>query len=1317
MISKYSVQKPITVLMAIVIVIVLGVVSFMNMTTDLFPSMDFPYLVMYVAYGGASPEKVETMVSKPVESAIATLSGVQNVQSIAMENVGITMIELDSDADMDSTIIELSSLVDAALATINDDGIGTPVYMKINPDVLPIMVLSVSAAGREGAELTEYVNEVIIPALERTDGVASVEASGLTEEKLYITLSSDKIDALNDKLLTAIDSELLDVQKQLEDGRKEIENGYLELDKQLNEGQSTIDAGWAEIRAGKAQIQAAYANLSVTERELNAQLDELTIQREQLSALIEGAENLTQLEAALLLAEYALENQAAVIAAAQSRLDELYAERDAITEELEALPEGEEYDDERETLMQRLELINEQIDIAERSMEALLEAFSELQIQYNTLKEQYDMLVAALAELGNPSVDELNEMLAQIDSGIAQCQDGLLQIAQARAELDAAMAEIVRNEALLEQGQLDLDIGIEEARAMLDEAAMELDAAEEEFNAARDEALKQADVGGMITPSLISGILMGDNYSLPAGYIYDGEMRYSLKIGEPFSSVDEISGLELMTMDVEGMGTIKLIDVADVEIHDNSNDSFVRVNGEPGLLLTLSKQSNYSTTAVSNALDDTIEELNSDGESGVFTLMDQGTYIDIIIGSVISNILMGGVLAVIVLFLFLKSIRSTFIVAVSIPISILLSLVLMYFTNVSLNILSLGGLALGVGMLVDNSIVTIENIFRLRMQGMSAAKAAVSGAKQISGPIIASTLTTISVFLPIIFTEGITKQMFTDMGLTIAYSLVSSLIVALTLVPTMSSTMLRNVKPKEDGKLYKGFIRVYEKTLKWALSHRLITMVACLLLFAISIGLLVNMGTEFIPQSDFSEITVSVEFTEELTESEQRSQIEDIASEIRAMEYVDVVGAMQGSSGIMSASDSASSTIYVVLSEDRETTSMVVAQRINELAEGRPCIISASNLVSSMTSMLGSGLQLEIRGDDLDVMLKIADDIKAMLSEIEGVIGVESDIGEAEDEVYITVDKNKALKYGLTVAQVYAQVSEAVKTETDATSASIDNKDYPIIVAVDNDMMIGVDDIMDIEITSALDQNVTVPLGDIAELTIKSGYGTIYRYNYVRTATVTANIDADHNVGLVGREVADMLNSYELPSGYSISDKGENKLINDMISDIAIMVVLAVILIFAIMAAQFQSLKAPAIVLFTIPLAFTGAIFMLCICGLNLSIVALIGVLVLVGVVVNNGIVFVDYTNQLRLEGMDRRNALVETGKARIRPILMTTITTVLGLFTILLKLGTGTDLLQPMAAVIIGGLSYATLLTLYVVPIMYDVISKKQLKVIDVEN
>ena len=760
-----------------------------------------------------------------------------------------------------------------------------------------------------------------------------------------------------------------------------------------------------------------------------------------------------------------------------------------------------------------------------------------------------------------------------------------------------------------------------------------------------------------------------------------------------------------------------LKDIAKVEMVDNSSDMYAKINGNDGVILAFQKQSTSSTAEVSDKVNEKIEQLQEkDSNLHITPLQDQGVYINIVISSVLNNLVLGGLLAVVILFVFLKNIKPTIIIALSIPISLLFAVAMMYFSGVTMNVISLAGLALGVGMLVDNSIVVIENIYRLRNEGMGIKKAAVQGASQVAGAIVASTLTTICVFLPIVFTDGLSRQLFTDMGLTIAYSLIASLIVALTLVPTISSKVLTNLDEKEHG-LFDRFVNFYEGLLRKALRYKWGVLGAVAILLVISFIGVMTKGMILMPEMDSLQISVTMSMEKDTSQSDLREMSNKVIERITEIDDVETVGAMESGAGSLMGGQSKSISYYVLLNEDKKATSKEVSKEIAEKTKDLNCDLKINSSTMDMSALGGSGVEVKIKGDNLDTLKSMAKDIAGILESVEGTKEIQNGLDEGSMETKITVDKNKAMEHGLTVAQVYQDIASAIKSESNSTTLNLNSKEYPVVLVNDDAKSLTKEKLNNYEIISTVNgEEKKIKLTDIAVISEEESLSSINRENQVRNISVKAGVDSDHNVGLVSDDVEKKLSTYNVPEGYTVEMGGEKESMDSTYSDLVSMLLLAIVFIYAIMVAQFQSFLSPFIVLFTIPLAFTGGLLALLLTGFNLSMIAMLGFLVLAGVVVNNGIVFVDYVNQLRLEGVDKKEALIIAGRTRIRPILMTALTTILGLSTLAMGIGMGSDMIQPMAIVTIGGLTYATILTLFVVPIMYDILHRKELKPIEVD-
>jgi len=667
----------------------------------------------------------------------------------------------------------------------------------------------------------------------------------------------------------------------------------------------------------------------------------------------------------------------------------------------------------------------------------------------------------------------------------------------------------------------------------------------------------------------------------------------------------------------------------------------------------------------------------------------------------------------------LKDLRPTLVIACSIPISLVTAIVCMYFSGVTLNIISLSGLALGIGMLVDNSIVVIENIYRLRSEGYSIREAATKGSGEVAGAIMASTLTTICVFLPIVFTEGITRQLFVDMGLTIAYSLLASLLIALTVVPAMSSKMLTRTKMQKEGRISAWFTNGYIKLLDVSLKVKpLVFLLVIVLLVGSAIAALSN-GTAFMSDMDSTQMTVSVQLEKDATLAETAAVTDQVVERIMEIEEVQDVGAMTNSSssamlgGAGGNTIANATTIYVTTKEDKTMSNDAIAELILDDTSDLPAQITVDTSSMDMSAMGGSGITVQVQGKELDELKLIATQVAEIVKTVEGTENVSDGQEDSGEELRIVIDREKAVAYGLTVAQVYSEIYSRLAAASSATTMVAADQDYNVYVTSESDMKLTRELIKTLEIkgTDKDGKAVKVPLQEIASFEEAKALNAINRTDQIRYLSVTAGIAEGYNVGLVSAALEERLSEYEMPDGYRLVYSGENEMINDAMGQVMLMLVLALVFMYLIMVAQFQSLLLPFIIMFTIPLAFTGGFMGLFISSSEVSVIAMIGFVMLSGIIVNNGIVLIDYMNQLREEGVEKRQAILDAGRTRLRPVLMTALTTILALSTMVFSKDMGSEMARPMAVVTIGGLVYGTLLTLIVIPCIYDCFIRKASK------
>ena len=633
--------------------------------------------------------------------------------------------------------------------------------------------------------------------------------------------------------------------------------------------------------------------------------------------------------------------------------------------------------------------------------------------------------------------------------------------------------------------------------------------------------------------------------------------------------------------------------------------------------------------------------------------------------------------------------------------------------------ISLSGLAIGVGMLVDNSVVVIENIYRLRAKGVSAPAAAVSGARQVAGAIAASTLTTICVFVPIVFVQGLTRQLFVDMALTIGYSLIASLIIALTLVPAMSQRMLRTIRGRktDEGRILRG----YERSLRFVLRHKAVAVIAAVaLLFGSGFAVFAR-GFSFMPDMSGTEVSVSVTLDDNASFDETVEAAEKVNEAMMKYDEFDTVGVTVGGSLSMmglslggSSGDAGSITAYGVLKPGETKKGAEISKKLEEELDGIG-EITIGGSTSSMSTLLGDGnVQLRLTGDDLPAIQDAAKDIARKMEELDSVSSADSGMGATSPEIKVTVDRAKAAAKGLTVAQVFQQVAAAVAEEkTSVTMRGEDGRNIDVVIVKDDTDKITSSSVGSIDLTysDSEGKEKKTSLSSVADIEEAETLDMIRRTDQKRNLIITGEVAEGYSLTAATNDVRSMIDSYDLPAGCSVEFGGSDKSTMEAMQQLSLMLLLGVVMIYLIMVAQFQSLKSPFIIMFTIPLAFTGGFLGLLVTGFDVSVISMIGFVMLCGIIVNNGIVLVDYINVLRLDGKDRVEAIVEAGKTRMRPIFITALTTVLGLSVMALGIGTGAEMMQPLAIVCIGGLLYATLMTLFIIPLIYDAFNKRDMK------
>jgi HAE1 family hydrophobic/amphiphilic exporter-1 len=1029
----FSVEKAITIFMAIIAVSIFGFVSFTRLTTDLFPSINIPFAVVVTPFPGATPEQVEAQVTIPLETVFQTTTSVQRVTTTSSENLSLIVIEFSQDTSMDSAVAELRESLNAITGSL-PDGVGFPNIIRLNPNQLPIYIMSISIEGLDLPELTEWVENVMRPQVERIPGVATFDISGGFTEEIRIRLD-------------------------------------------------------------------------------------------------------------------------------QSALDD-----------------------------------------------------------YN-----------------------------------------------------AALASVFEN--------LPGDAPV-------------------------------------IDASYVRQIIQAQNLGFPAGIVQIDGLSYIVRVGDAFASIEELEDLILFNLPLPGspVPPLKLSDIASVNFESANDTQYSKVNGVDAITIRVQKGSEKAITDVTNEIDAVLLELQNEFDAlTITTLLNQGDIIEASTSGVLMNLILGGILAVVVLLVFLRNIRVTFVVGVAIPVSLLFAIILIYLSGITLNVVSLGGLALGIGMLVDNSIVVIENIFRLKKEGASNKEAAIEGTSQVAGAITASTLTTVGVFAPIIFIEDFVREIFLQLALTIAFSLIASLLIAITFVPAIANKIIRVEKSDEPDRVTK-VQKVYGSILAGFFKFKFLVLTGVVGLFLLSIVGSVSNGFEFFPSTDEGTLSASIRVPENVPYNfeEFTNDLDQIYTALSTLENIESVGITLGGGGFgfIGGGGQGSANINIVLSADRTQTTLEMR---DEVAALLTTFSQYENTVTGTESnagfLIGSGIEVLIQGPNLEQLREVALDIASALEDVEGLRDIDSGLGRVSQEIKVTVDKDLAIANQLTVAQVLGLVRNRLSTPETTTQLLIGGDRYAVRIFNENDTPLATEDSVESFETLVVGMNAQgqpVFLKDIATIEVVGGFSSITRIDGARSVTVTAEVESEFNASLLASDVEAILNDYQAPLGFSLQIQGETEQTAAAIQNLLLVAALGIVIVYMIMASQFQSLVYPFIIMITIPLAFTGGLGILYVFGIPVSVIAVLGLIILAGIIVNNGIVLVDYINQLRDQGLELKEAIIKAGQTRLRPIFMTALTTILALTGLAIGLGDGTELTQPLALTAIGGLIYGTFLTIFVVPIMYDVVTRK---------
>ena len=1276
--EKFSVKKPFTVLVAVIMVLMLGFVSISNMQTNLLPDVNTPFLMVVTVYPGASPERVESEVSDVMQNALGTVAGVEKVTATSAENYSLLLMQFSDDTDMNSAMVKVSNKVDQTTASLPSSCL-TPSIIEYSLNMNAFMTAAVSREGSDVYDLSEFVSDTLVPYVERKGGVSSVSTNGLIEKMVQVQLSQEKIDAINEKLLEVIDVQLADARKQLESAEAQIEAGRKEYNRQFKNYSNTVSDTMMQEMSGQVG-------------------DAIEVVRKQAQALLDSV------------------NQLIAVVQEPEIQQALIDVRDGLQRVMDKFNETGMKD-----IDSLIEIVTELRDITDK----LTGALQQLQQRLNTESGTEGSTAADLA-------DDL-----QVQQSLNTVYNTLNDVIKAMDDvpgLTKTFSDAIGN---FSQQQMQAYMKFTEAREMLNEYEKQLAEAKQTYADAEEKAMASSDVSKLLDIDTLAQLIYAQNFSMPAGYVKDSSGKsWLLKVGEEYDSIEDISGALLLHVD--GFGDVRLSDVADVEVIDNAEASYTRLNGERAAVLKIYKGATSSASEVSDNCLSAFQELEAQYDGlHVVVLSNQGNYITIIVKSILSSMVIGAALAIIVLAIFLRDVKPTLVVGFSIPLSVLFAVVLMYFTGMDLNVMTLAGLSLGIGMLVDNSIVVIENIYRLRGRGVPAARAAVQGAKQVGMSVVASTLTSVCVFLPVVFSSSIVKSLMQPMSLCIGYCLMASLIVALTVVPAAASTVLKKAEPKQ----LKWFDKIqdkYAKSLEWCFRHRALPLLAAVVLLAFCGWRVFSMGVELLPTITSNEAIVTLSTTKDLSKEDSYAIAGKAVEAMLEVDHVEEVGITTDTrvagmdigqlglpttiTDLLNAANSYGTyQVNVMLDESLSSSEIETARQALEDALSGIEDCTAKVEISGMqelTSQLASGLSVKIYGADAGTLSQLSEKVVDIVNDTEGFANATNGLGSGDATINLQIDRDKVRSYGLTVAQVYQQIAAKLTTTTTAqTPVTVDGSTMSVQISNNLDPVTK-ENMMDITFETTVmsadgtTSTGTCTLADMATWETGSAPDSITSEDQTQYVSVTADTLDGYNTTVQARVLEKKLNEFalsdEMPEGCSFSMGGESDSVNFMVNEMVQWLALALPFVYLVMVAQFQSLLSPFIVLFTIPLAFTGGLLGMLFTGQQLTMISLMGFIVLMGTVVNNGIVFVDYANQLRLGGMERRAALIATGKTRMRPILMTTLTTVLAMLQLVFSNDMASQLMSGMAIVIICGLSYATLMTLYIVPILYDILFRK---------
>ncbi len=821
-----------------------------------------------------------------------------------------------------------------------------------------------------------------------------------------------------------------------------------------------------------------------------------------------------------------------------------------------------------------------------------------------------------------------------------------------------------------------------------------------------------------LTIDHIAQTLSRENINLPAGHLEEAGQRLTLRTMGEFISLDDIRNTNIVS---PRGSVVNLGDMADVRMAQKEADSLTRLNGEPAITLAIQAQSGVNTVQVAGQIHSALEQLRQEipNDAALTIVSDESDFIRRSIATVTSNVLYGGILAVIILFLFLAHGRTVVVIGLAIPLSVMATFAFMYFSGLTLNLISMGGLALGVGMLVDNAIVILENVFRIRESGTSPYEAAVQGTTQVAPAVIASTLTTVSVFLPVVFIEGLAAQLFEQLSLTISFALLSSLLVSLTFIPMASTVFLTEPADKDVGlakyshNIQSLLRKGYGEFLDITLDKTSIVLVSVVLILLLTVYLGSVLPSSFIPELDQRELNVDVDLPQGTALQVTDGKMQEIEDLIARREDVEFFFTSSGGTTQLMGGREASSHVgnaRIKLIEDspqQPDTDEVASQIRRDLGKiaGADFRVSTVSGVVGEDQFMGSPVEVRVIGDDFNLLAELAEDVTAIVDDVPGTVNARTTWEEGAPEIRFNVDRQRAAQFGLSAGEIGTMLRAAVQGIT-PTRYRVGGHDIDIRIIFPPEHREDLRTLQNMIFLTPGGKPAT--LDQLVTIERESGPTTISRSDRTRTIDIKAELD-DRQLGAVMEDVENRVEKLELPSGFSLEFGGETQEMFEAFDVLGDAFIIGCILVYMVLAAQFESFLQPFIVMITIPLALFGVVSALYYWGLQISVPAIIGVIGMAGIAVNNSIVMISYINQLREQGQAKNKAIKKACQIRLRPILMTSLTTILGLLPMAVARGAGAELQNAMAASVLGGLLASTLLTLLVTPTIYSLLAREQ--------